>query len=106
MQPQDLARTLLGDAGPRTDLGQREALDEPEAEHLEVALTGDADAASRYRRQGEPVLVEPADDLVELGRSEAAAPDQVCRGTGDELLHLSDPGRVQARESAWAEPKL
>ena len=58
MQPQDLARTLLGDAGSLADLGQRETLDEPQAEHLEVALTGDADVSTRYRRQREPMLLE------------------------------------------------
>jgi hypothetical protein len=50
MQPQDLAHTLLGHAGSLTDLGQREALDDPQAEHLEVALARDTDASTPYRR--------------------------------------------------------
>lgn len=106
MQPQDLAHTLLGDAGSLADFGQRETFDEPEAEHLKVALAGNADASTRYRRQGEPMPLEPADDLVQLGCFETAASDQVCRGTGDELLYLSDPGGIEAGESGPAEAKL
>jgi hypothetical protein len=106
MQSQDLAHTLLGHAGSLTDLGQREALYEPEAEHLEVALAGNADASTPNRRQGEPMFLELADDLIQLGCFEAAAPDQVCRGTGDELLYLSDASCIEAGESGRAEPKL
>jgi hypothetical protein len=106
MEVQELAHSLSRHAGSLANLRQGESLDEPQAQHLAVAPVWYSPVPAGYRGQREPVLVEPANDLVELDRSEVAAVEQIGRRVGREVLDLADPGGFQAGESGRAEAQL
>jgi hypothetical protein len=103
---QELVDATAGYAGSSADLGQGQALNEAQAEHLQVALAWDVDMAEAVCRQGEAKAVELADYLVELGGADVGVRQQFVAGTGDKLLDVGDAGCFQAGQCGGAEAQL
>jgi len=101
---QELIDAGSGDPESSSRLGDRQSLDEPQAEHLERALIGHTTPAPRGRER-QAVLVEPAQHVVDLGGAEVGVLHHLDGGSTGQLRDVDDARKVQAIKRRGPEPE-